>query len=123
MALADEMRRDQNVILFGEDVAVAGGVFKVTPGLYDEFGPNRVRDTPISETAIVGAGLGAAVTGLRPVVGLVFVGFPLVCMDQVNNQVAQYRYMGCGPFKNTLVVRAAPRAGAGLCTQPFPRAA
>src|SRR5260370_42493583 len=66
MALADEMRSDSNVVFFGEDVAVAGGVFKVTPGLYEEFGPVRVRDTPISETAIVGAGLGAALTGVRP---------------------------------------------------------
>src|SRR5438046_9147598 len=76
-ALADEMRRDQNVILFGEDVAIAGGVFKVTPGLCDEFVPNRVRATRIAHTAIVGAGLGAAVGGLQPGVELMFVGIEL----------------------------------------------
>ncbi len=96
---------------------MAGGVFKVTPGLYDEFGPNRVRDTPISETAIVGAGLGAALTGLRPVVELMFVDFALVCMDQINNQVAKYRYMSGGQFKVPLVIRAAQGAGAGFGTQ------
>jgi pyruvate dehydrogenase E1 component beta subunit len=67
-ALDEEMNRDPNVIFFGEDVAKAGGVFKVTPGLYEKYGPERVRDTPISENAIIGAGIGAAVTGLRPVV-------------------------------------------------------
>src|SRR4051794_16776480 len=116
-ALAEEMRRDSSVIIFGEDVAVAGGVFKVTPGLYEEFGPLRVRDTPISETAIIGAGLGAALTGLRPVVELMFVDFALVCMDQINNQVAKYHYMSGGQFSVPLVIRAAQGAGAGFGTQ------
>jgi pyruvate dehydrogenase E1 component beta subunit len=117
LALADELRHDQNVIFFGEDVAAAGGVFKVTPGLFEEFGPNRVRDTPISEQAIIGAGLGAAITGLRPVVELMFADFALVCMDQIVNQVAKYRYMSGGQFKVPLTIRAAQGAGAGFGTQ------
>ena len=117
MALADEMRADQKVIFFGEDVAAAGGVFKVTPGLLEEFGNNRVRDTPISEQAIIGAGLGAALTGLRPVVELMFADFALVCMDQIVNQVAKYRYMSGGQFKVPLVIRAEQGAGAGFGTQ------
>jgi len=117
MALADEMRADEKVIFFGEDVAAAGGVFKVTPGLLEEFGENRVRDTPISEQAIIGAGLGAAITGLRPVVELMFADFALVCMDQIVNQVAKYRYMSGGQFKVPLVIRAEQGAGAGFGTQ------
>ncbi|MBZ0288765.1 MAG: alpha-ketoacid dehydrogenase subunit beta [Anaerolineae bacterium] len=117
MALADEMRADEKVIFFGEDVAAAGGVFKVTPGLLEEFGDNRVRDTPISEQAIIGAGLGAAITGLRPVVELMFADFALVCMDQIVNQVAKYRYMSGGQFKVPLVIRAEQGAGAGFGTQ------
>jgi acetoin:2,6-dichlorophenolindophenol oxidoreductase subunit beta len=117
MALADEMRADEKVIFFGEDVAAAGGVFKVTPGLLEEFGENRVRDTPISEQAIIGAGLGAALTGLRPVVELMFADFALVCMDQIVNQVAKYRYMSGGQFKVPLVIRAEQGAGAGFGTQ------
>jgi pyruvate dehydrogenase E1 component beta subunit len=116
-ALADEMRADPDVIFFGEDVAVAGGVFKVTPGLYEEFGWNRVRDTPISEQAIIGAALGAAITGLRPVAELMFADFIFVCMDQIANQVAKYRYMSGGQFKVPLTVRAAQGAGAGFGTQ------
>ena len=117
MALADEMRADEKVIFFGEDVAAAGGVFKVTPGLLEEFGGNRVRDTPISEQAIIGAGLGAALTGLRPVVELMFADFALVCMDQIINQVAKYRYMSGGQFKVPLVIRGEQGAGAGFGTQ------
>jgi acetoin:2,6-dichlorophenolindophenol oxidoreductase subunit beta len=117
MALADEMRADERVIFFGEDVAAAGGVFKVTPGLLEEFGNNRVRDTPISEQAIIGAGLGAALTGLRPVVELMFADFALVCMDQIVNQVAKYRYMSGGQFTVPLVIRAEQGAGAGFGTQ------
>jgi pyruvate dehydrogenase E1 component beta subunit len=117
MALADEMRADEKVIFFGEDVAAAGGVFKVTPGLLEEFGSNRVRDTPISEQAIIGAGLGAALTGLRPVVELMFADFALVCMDQIVNQVAKYRYMSGGQFAVPLVIRAEQGAGAGFGTQ------
>jgi len=116
-ALADELRTDENVIFFGEDVAEAGGVFKVTPGLYEEFGPERVRDTPISEQAIVGAALGAAITGLRPVAELMFADFIPVAMDQIVNQIAKYRYMSGGQFIVPLTIRAAQGAGAGFGTQ------
>src|SRR5688572_3578222 len=116
-ALADELRSDENVIFFGEDVAVAGGVFKVTTGLYEEFGPNRVRDTPISEQAIVGAALGAAITGLRPVAELMFADFIAVAMDQIVNQVAKYRYMSGGQFVVPLTIRAAQGGGNGFGTQ------
>ncbi len=116
-AIADEMRSDSDVIFFGEDVAIAGGVFKVTPGLYEEFGSNRVRDTPISEQAIVGAALGAAITGLRPVAELMFADFIFVSMDQIVNQIAKYRYMSGGQFTVPLTIRAAQGAGAGFGTQ------
>lgn len=116
-ALDEEMARDEKVILFGEDVGKAGGVFKATPGLWDKYGDRRVRDTPISETAIVGAGVGAAVTGLRPVVELMFVDFAAVCLDQITNQAAKFRYMSGGQLKVPLVIRAAQGAGAGFASQ------
>ncbi len=116
-ALADAMRADARVVLFGEDVAVAGGVFKVTPGLYEEFGALRVRDTPISEQAFIGAALGAAITGLRPVAELMFADFIPVAMDQIVNQIAKYRYMSGGQFVVPLTIRAAQGAGAGFGTQ------
>lgn len=116
-ALADELRADEDVIFFGEDVAAAGGVFKVTPGLLEEFGPNRVRDTPISEQAIIGAALGAAITGLRPVAELMFADFVPVAMDQIVNQIAKYRYMSGGQFVVPLTIRAAQGGGNGFGTQ------
>lgn len=116
-ALADEMRADPGVVFFGEDVAAAGGVFKLTPGLQEEFGPARVRDTPISEQAIVGTALGAAITGLRPVAELMFADFIPVAMDQIINQVAKYRYMSNGQFTVPLTIRAPQGAGAGFGTQ------
>ena len=116
-ALADELRTDEDVIFFGEDVAEAGGAFKVTAGLYEEFGPNRVRDTPISEQAIVGAALGAAITGLRPVAELMFADFVPVAMDQIVNQVAKYRYMSGRQFVVPLTIRAALGGGNGFGTQ------
>jgi pyruvate/2-oxoglutarate/acetoin dehydrogenase E1 component len=116
-ALADEMRADENVILLGEDVAVAGGVFKTTPGLYEEFGPVRVRDTPISEEAFIGAALGAAITGLRPVAELMFADFIPVAMDQIVNQIAKYRYMSGGQFIVPLTIRSAQGGGVGFGTQ------
>ena len=82
-AMAQEMRRDENVVFLGEDVGVAGGVFKATVGLYDEFGPLRVRDTPISEQAILGAAMGASMTGLRPIAEIMFSDFFAVCWDTV----------------------------------------
>lgn len=116
-ALADEMAADPNVVFFGEDVAEAGGVFKVTPGLLERFGPVRVRDTPISEQAIIGTALGAAITGLRPVAELMFADFIPVAMDQIVNQVAKYRYMSGGQFIVPLTIRAAQGGGNGFGTQ------
>lgn len=116
-ALDEEMARDPNVIFFGEDVAKAGGVFKVTPGLYEKYGWERVRDTPISENAIIGAGIGAAVTGLRPVVELMFADFAAVTLDQIINQAAKFRYMSGGQLKVPLTIRAAQGAGQGFGSQ------
>ena len=116
-ALADELRADDAVVVLGEDVAAAGGVFKATEGLLAEFGPERVRDTPISETAIVGAALGAALGGLRPVAELMFADFVQVAMDQLVNQISKYRYMSGGQVKVPLVVRAVCGAGFGFAAQ------
>ncbi len=111
------MAADDAVILIGEDVAEAGGVFKATPGLYAKYGPERVRDTPISEAAIIGAGIGAAVTGMRPVVELMFADFAAVALDQITNQAAKMRYMSGGQIRVPLVIRAAQGAGVGLGSQ------
>ncbi len=116
-ALADELASDPDVIFFGEDVGEAGGVFKVTPGLYERFGGDRVRDTPISEQAIIGTALGAAITGLRPVAELMFADFVPVALDQIANQVAKYRYMSGGQFVVPLTIRAAQGGGNGFGTQ------
>lgn len=116
-AIGDQMREDPKVILFGEDVAAAGGAFKTTPGLLEEFGPVRVRDTPISEQAIVGAALGAAITGLRPIAEIMFADFAGVCFDQIANQVAKYRYMSNGQVTVPLTIRMANGAGAGFGAQ------
>jgi pyruvate/2-oxoglutarate/acetoin dehydrogenase E1 component len=117
LALADELRSDDRVILFGEDVAAAGGVFKTTPGLLEEFGEHRVRDTPISEVAIVGAAIGAALTGLRPVVDLMFADFIAVAFDQVVNQAAKHRYLTGGQCEVPLTIRVANGAGSGFGAQ------
>ncbi|MCC6483605.1 MAG: alpha-ketoacid dehydrogenase subunit beta [Armatimonadetes bacterium] len=116
-ALDEEMSRDGSVVLFGEDVAKAGGVFKATPGLYEKFGALRVRDTPISETAIIGAAIGAAMTGLRPVAELMFADFVAVCLDQIVNQAAKLRYMSRGKIKAPLTIRGAQGAGTGFASQ------
>ncbi len=113
-ALAEEMERDKTVFLMGEDIAVYGGAYGVTRGLYDRFGGERVRDTAISEAAIVGAGLGAAVTGLRPVVEIMYVDFMSIAMDQLCNQVAKIRYMFGGKIKVPLVIRTEGGAGRTL---------
>ena len=110
-AIAQEMRRDASVVLLGEDVGAAGGVFKLTEGLFDEFGPRRVRDTPISEQAIIGAAMGAAMTGLRPVAELMFSDFFAVTWDMVVNQIAKTRYMTDGQVALPLVIRTANGAG------------
>ena len=105
------MERDPNVVLLGEDVGAAGGVFKLTEGLYDRFGGQRVRDTPISEQAIVGAAMGAAMTGLRPIGELMFSDFFAVAWDMVANQIAKTRYMTDGQVALPLVLRTANGAG------------
>ena len=110
-ALAQEMRRDERVYVIGEDIGAAGGVFKTTPGLLDEFGPARVRDTPISEQAIVGAVMGAAMNGLRPVAELMFSDFFAVCWDLIANQIAKTRYMTDGQVALPLVIRTANGGG------------
>ena len=104
-ALAEEMRRDESVFVMGEDVGVFQGAFKVTEGLLDEFGEKRVRDTPISENTIVGAGVGAAMAGLRPVVELMTVNFSLLAMDQIVNHMAAIPYMFNGQVRVPIVVR------------------
>ena len=109
--IAQEMRRDPMVVLIGEDVGSAGGVFKLTEGLFAEFGADRVRDTPISEQAIVGAAMGAAMTGLRPIAELMFSDFFAVTWDMVVNQIAKTRYMTDGQVSLPLVLRTANGAG------------
>jgi len=113
-ALAEEMERDPTVFIMGEDVAIYGGAYGVTRGLYERFGEERVRDTAISEAAIVGAGLGAAITGMRPVTEIMYVDFMGLCMDQLNNQVAKIRYMFGGKTKVPLVIRTQGGAGRTL---------
>lgn len=110
--LAQEMERDERVVLIGEDVAKAGGVFKTTAGLFERFGPTRVRDTPISEEAITGMIMGAAMNGLRPVGELMFSDFLATCWDIVTNQIAKTRYMTDGQVELPLVIRTANGGGA-----------
>src|SRR5215469_12571093 len=104
-ALAEELRRDETVFVIGEDVAEAGTAFKVLAGLVDEFGPARVVDSPISEAGITGLGVGAAMTGMRPVVDIMFGDFIGLAMDQIVNQAAKVHYMSGGKLKVPLVVR------------------
>ncbi len=117
LALADAMRADPDVFLIGEDIGAAGGAFKSTVGLFEEFGPRRVRDTPISEQAIVGTVLGAAICGLRPVADLMFADFAGVAYDQIANQVAKARYMSGGQLQAPLTIRLANGAGGGFAAQ------
>jgi len=109
--IAQEMARDERVVLIGEDIAGAGGVFKTTVGLLERFGPRRVVDTPISEQAILGAVMGAAMTGLRPVAEIMFSDFFGVCWDIVANQIAKTRYMTDGQVSLPLVVKSGNGAG------------
>jgi pyruvate dehydrogenase E1 component beta subunit len=110
-ALREEMRRDERVLIIGEDIGVFNGAFKVTEGLLDEFGGKRVRDTPISENTIVGVGVGAAMTGLRPIVELMTVNFSLLAMDQIVNHMATVHYMFGGQVTVPMVVRMPQGAG------------
>jgi pyruvate dehydrogenase E1 component beta subunit len=111
-ALEEEMDRDERVFVMGEDVGAFGGVFGVTRGLQAKFGERRVFDTPLAETMIVGAGVGAAITGLRPVVELQFADFVAIAMDEIYNKAAKWRYMHGGQFTVPLVIRA-PEGAAG----------
>src|SRR5512136_1961995 len=105
-ALWEEMERDPNVFILGEEVGVWGGTYAVTKGFYDHFGAERVRDTPISEAAIVGAAIGAALTGLRPVAEIMTINFAFSAMDMIVNQSAKLHYMFNGQFLLPLVIRA-----------------
>ena len=115
--LAREMRRDSSVVCLGEDIGAAGGVFKTTVGLLAEFGPDRVRDTPISEQAIVGMAMGAAMTGIRPVAEIMFSDFLACCWDYLANEIPKMRYMTGGQVTVPLVVRTANGGGLGFGAQ------
>jgi acetoin:2,6-dichlorophenolindophenol oxidoreductase subunit beta len=117
LALADALQADNKVFLLGEDIAAAGGVFKTTEGLMERFGAERVLDTPISEQAIIGTAIGAAVKGLRPIAELMFADFAAVCYDQIANQLAKYRYMTGGQVTLPVTIRMANGAGAGFASQ------
>src|SRR5919112_6288796 len=110
-ALSTVMRQDEDVFIMGEDIAEMGGSMGVTQGLLDEFGPERIRNTPISELAIVGAGIGAAMQGMRPVVEIMYEDFLTVSMEQVVNQAAKHRYMSGGQLKVPLTIRTQGGAG------------
>lgn len=116
-AITEEMQRDPNVIIMGEDVGCFGGAMAATKGIYEKFGPKRVIDTPISEAAIIGAALGAALTGLRPIAEIMFVDFTTCCMDQIANQVAKVRYMLGGQVSVPLVIRTQGGAGKSYAAQ------
>ena len=115
--MAEEMRKDEAVFVMGEDVAEQGGIFGCTRGLLDEFGEKRVRNTPISEAAFVGAGIGAACTGMRPIVELMYMDFAYVAMDQILNQAAKIRYMFGGKAKVPMVIRGQQGVGRGNAGQ------
>ena len=116
-AMADELAADDDVFLLGEDVGAAGGAFKTTDGLYERFGARRVLDTPISEQAILGTAVGAAVQGLRPLAEIMFADFAGVCFDQIVNNLAKYRYMTGGQVAVPVTIRMANGAGAGFGAQ------
>ena len=115
--IAQEMERDERVVFLGEDVAAAGGVFKTTVGLLEKFGPRRVKDTPISELAILGAAMGAAMTGLRPVAEIMFSDFLACCWDYAANEIPKMRYMTNGQVSMPLVIRTANGAGSRFGAQ------
>jgi acetoin:2,6-dichlorophenolindophenol oxidoreductase subunit beta len=115
--IADALAEDERVLLLGEDVAAAGGVFKTTEGLLEQFGERRVIDTPISEQAIVGTAIGAAIKGLRPIAELMFADFAGVCYDQIANQMAKYRYMTGGQVTVPMTIRLVNGGGGGFGSQ------
>jgi acetoin:2,6-dichlorophenolindophenol oxidoreductase subunit beta len=115
--IAQEMERDDSVVCLGEDIGAAGGVFKATVGLLEKFGPLRVRDTPIAEQAILGAAMGAAMTGLKPVAEIMFSDFLAVCWDIVANEIAKTRYMTNGQISLPLVIRTGNGGGSRFGAQ------
>jgi len=117
ISIAQCMRNDDKVVFLGEDVGAAGGVFKATVGLLEEFGPKRVKDTPISEQAILGAAMGAAMVGLRPIAEIMFSDFLAVCWDLIANEIAKTRYMSDGQISLPLVVRTGNGAGSKFGAQ------
>ena len=117
LAMSEEMRRDENVLLMGEDVGVFGGDFGTSVGMLEEFGPERVRDCPISEAAISGAAAGAAMTGLRPIVDMTFMDFSVIAMDNIVNQAAKTRYMFGGKGQVPITIRCAAGNGVGSAAQ------
>jgi acetoin:2,6-dichlorophenolindophenol oxidoreductase subunit beta len=116
-AMSERMREDENVFLMGEDVGIYGGAFGISKGMFEEFGDQRVKDTPISEAVIAGAAAGAAVTGLRPIAEIMFSDFLTISMDQLVNQAAKMRYMFGGKAKVPMVVRAPGGSGTGAAAQ------
>ena len=116
-AIREALRADPNVFLMGEDVGRYGGCYAVTKGLLDEFGPERIRDTPLSESAFVGAGIGAALGGMRPIVEIMTVNFSLLALDQIVNNAATIRHMSGGQFQVPVVIRMATGAGRQLAAQ------
>lgn len=116
-ALRQEMKRDENIFLIGEDIGIYGGAFGVTYGLINEFGEERVRDTPISELAIVGTSLGAAITGMRPIAEIMFMDFTTLAMEQIVNQAAKMKYMFGGKAKIPMVIRTPAGSGTGAAAQ------
>jgi len=110
-AIALEMEADDRVLVMGEDIGVYGGIFGATEGLLDRFGPERVMDTPISETGFIGAAVGAAINGLRPIAELMFVDFFGVCMDQIYNNMAKIHYFSGGNVKVPMVLMMAVGGG------------
>lgn len=117
LAMVEEMRRDENVFLMGEDVGLYGGAFGVSVGMLEEFGEERVRDTPISEAAIAGAAAGVAVTGMRPIAEIMFMDFTTIAMDALVNQAAKMRYMFGGKAKVPMVLRCPGGSGTGAAAQ------
>ena len=116
-SIREAMRKDDRVFLMGEDVGRYGGSYAVSHGLLDEFGPERIRDTPLSESAFVGAGIGAALGGLRPIVEIMTVNFSLLALDQILNGAATLSHMSGGQFHVPLVIRMATGAGRQLAAQ------
>jgi len=116
-AIRDAMRRDERVFLMGEDVGAYGGCFAVSLGLLEEFGPERVRDTPLSESAFVGAGIGAALGGMRPIVEIMTVNFSLLALDQIVNNAATLLHMSGGQCNVPIVIRMTTGAGRQLAAQ------